>query len=112
MGVLVSDDASQPPELCGEVELDTIGGQAYLQRWWTPRVHAEQLRFTRVPSSDGATPEDQLVSEAELIGLLDSAWGNGLLSDFVRRQLFYMVMRRYEEDPAALWAVGPTEVDD
>lgn len=108
----MADEVSRGPELCGEIDLETIGGNAYLQRWWSPGAHAELLRFTRVASAEGAPPDEQLVSEAELVGLVDAAWSEGLLSEFLRRQLFYMVMRRYEEDPSALWAVGPGEVDD
>jgi len=108
----VTNDASTGPQPIGEIDLETFGGHAYVQRWWSPRAHAELLRFTRVPSIEGAPPDDELISEAELVALVDAAWGEGLLSEFLRRQLFHMVMRRYEEDPSGLWAVGSAELDD
>jgi hypothetical protein len=102
--------ASREPELCGEVSVESFGGAAYLQKWWSHQEHAERLRFSRDAAGD-APPADVLISEAELVGLIDSAWGEGLLSDFARRQLFYLLMRRYEEDPAAVWAAGPPPED-
>lgn len=99
--------------LCGEVGVTSIGGEAYLQRAWSPVEGREMLRLGR--EAAGVTPpaEAQLISEAELLGLIDQAWDAGLLSDFFKRQLFHQVMRRYEEAPEALWAAGPAfELDD
>lgn len=99
----------QAPELCVEVGVDSFAGTAYVQRWWSHRERAELLRFGRVPAEGGPPREDELISDAQLVGLLDSAWTTGVLSDFARRQLFHMVLRHYEADPASVWAVG---VDD
>ncbi|MGE3962190.1 MAG: hypothetical protein AB7F65_10975 [Dehalococcoidia bacterium] len=98
-----------PMELCGEAGVESIAGTAYVQKWWSHREHAELLRFGRVAAEAGAPAEDELVSDAQLVGLLDSAWTNGVLSDFAKRQIFHMVMRQYEADPASVWAIGPQD---
>ena len=104
-GLCMSVD--QAPELCGEVAVDSFAGIAYVQKWWSHREQAELLRFGRVAADHGVPREDDLVSDAELVGLLDSAWTSGVLSDFAKRQIFHMVMRQYEADPASVWAIGP-----
>ncbi|MDA1009997.1 MAG: hypothetical protein O2888_00825 [Chloroflexi bacterium] len=95
----------RPPEICGAVAVESAAGAATAQRWWSHQAQAELLRFGRRTVEEAPTPAE-LVSESDLIGLLDAAWGDGLLSDFAKRQLFHLMMRRYEEDPEGLWASG------
>lgn len=95
------------PELCGEDAVDSFAGTAYLQRWWSHREQAELLRFGRQPAEAAPPQEDELITDAH-VGLLESAWTSGVLSDFAKRQLFHMVLRQYEADPAAVWTIGGT----
>jgi len=90
----------RPPEICDEARVGGLDG-ASVQRWWSHREQAELLRFTRRPVEQ-VPAHDELVTEAELVGLLDSAWDGGLLSDFAKRQLFQLMMRRYEADSEGL----------
>ncbi len=89
------------PEICGEVAVDSPAGTATAQKWWSHQEQAELLRIGR-RSVDDVPAGDELITESDLIGLLDSAWGEGLLSSFAKRQLFQLMMRRYEENPDGL----------
>lgn len=93
----------RPPEICGEVAVDSLAGTATAQKWWSHQEQAELLRIGR-RSVDDVPSRDELITESDLVGLIDSAWGGGLLSNFAKRQLFQLMMRRYEEDPEGLWA--------
>ncbi|MEX2376232.1 MAG: hypothetical protein WD942_11730 [Dehalococcoidia bacterium] len=93
------------PEICGAVAVDSPAGIAMAQKWWSHREQEELLRFGRRPV-DQIPAADELIGETDLVGLLDAAWGEGLLSNFAKRQLFQLMMRRYEEDPDGLWASG------
>lgn len=109
----MADGEAREGWLCGEVSVTSIAGEAFLQRAWSPAEGRELLRFTREAAGDAPPAEADLISEAELLGLVEAAWEAGLLSDFFKRQLFHQVMRRYEEAPEALWAAGPAfELDD
>ncbi len=101
----MSEDRKEPYELCGRVTVESFGGVASLSKWWSHREHAAVLQFGReriAPVLD----EGDVITEAELVGLLDSAWSSALLSAFARRQIFQLVMRHYQEQPAELWSPG------
>lgn len=101
----MSEDRDEPYELCGIVTVESFGGAASLSKWWSHREHSEMLQFGR----EGTVPvleERDLITEAELVGLLDSAWNAALLSAFARRQIFQLVMRHYDAEPGALWSLG------
>jgi len=109
----MAESTGQDSWLCGEARVTSIGGEAYLQRAWVQAEGRELLRVGREAAGETPPPVAQMVSEAELIGLLDEAWRGGLFSDFFKRQLFHQVMRRYEEEPENLWSAGvPVELDD
>ena len=100
------EERTEPYELCGVVTVESSGGVASLSKWWSHREHMELLQFGR----DGIVPvleKGALITEAELVGLLDSAWSSALLSAFARRQIFQLVMRHYQSQPAELWSLGP-----
>ena len=109
----MAESNEQATWLCGEAHITSIGGEAFLQRAWVQAEGRELLRIGREAAGETPPPTAQMVSEAELIGLLDEAWRAGLFSDFFKRQLFHQVMRRYEEEPETLWtAAVPVELDD
>ena len=100
------------PEICGEVGVDPPAGMAIArkataQKWWSHQEQDELLRIGR-RGVDHVPGADELIAESDLVGLIDAAWGEGLLSSFAKRQLFQLMMRRYEEDPEGLWASGGT----
>lgn len=70
----------------------------------------EMLQFGR-EGNVPALKEVDLITESELVGLLDTAWSSALLSAFARRQIFHLVMRHYQEQPAELWSLGPETRD-
>ena len=82
--------------------MSSRAGVATAQRWWSHQEQEELLRFGR-RSIDQIPASDELIGESDLIGLLNAAWEGGLLSNFAKRQLFQLMMSRYEEDPGGLW---------
>jgi hypothetical protein len=84
------------------VEVTSLGGKASLEQRWDEARREQVLRLHR---ADGQG-DGEWVTEGELLGLLELAWDGALVSDFFRRQLFHLVMRKYNEAPEALWAVG------
>jgi hypothetical protein len=102
----MSEQRTEPYELCGRVTVDSSGGAVSLSKWWSHREDMEMLQFGRevmVPVPE----ESNLITETEFVGLLDSAWSSALLSAFARRQIFQLVMRHYQDQPADLWSLGP-----
>ena len=86
-------------ELCAEGRLgdDDAGRDIRLDRWWVRSARDELLRLSNYDAEGRRTRGPLYLSEAELIGMLDAAWGAGVLSDFAKRQLFMLVVNRAEE---------------
>ena len=88
-------------ELCAEGRLrGSQGRDLRLERWWVRAAREELLRFSSYGPDGRRSAGPLYLNEAELIGMLDAGWGEGVFSDFFKRQLFELVARRFEEKQA------------
>ena len=88
----LSAQSDDPPELCAAARIAGGGGdEVRLERLWHKGAKQEVLRFSR--SGDPSELASPFLSETELLGLLDAALREDVLSRFFVRQLTALIAR-------------------